>query len=106
MSVHMPPPQTLAIQAWFWRQRSLQELRILARGLQVHRNDILRMQEKLTCRVTGIEQAMYYLDQAVAALNTTTDAAFKDSQRRLGRKPGSGRKIRRVTAPPSSEAAE
>jgi hypothetical protein len=65
----------LPLHAYFWRRRSIAELQALGRNLKVHRDDILRLQEKLTRRVTGIDEAMAHLAQAVASLDATTDAA-------------------------------
>jgi hypothetical protein len=78
----------LPIHAYYWRRRSIAELQALGKKLKVHRDDIVRLQEKLTRRVTGIEQAMAHLDQAVALLDATPDAAAQGYMHRETRVPG------------------
>jgi hypothetical protein len=76
----------LPLHAYFWRRRSIAELRQLERSLKDHRDDILRLQDQLTRRVSGIEGAMSFLGQAIDMLRTTPDAS--EVATRASRQPG------------------
>jgi hypothetical protein len=77
----------LPLHAYYWRRRSIFELRVLGKKLKVHRDDINRLQEKLSRRVSGIEAAMAHLAQAVDILDAAPDAAAQGYAHRETRSP-------------------
>jgi hypothetical protein len=63
--------------AYYWRKRAILELQVLTQGLIRHRAAILHFQERLTRRVSKIDQAVGYLQQAAAALKTAPDGSVR-----------------------------
>jgi hypothetical protein len=66
--------QPLALYSHYWRRRFVLDLEAQQRALMRHRTDIQEMRVRLDYRVSGIEAALSFLDQAADALRESPDA--------------------------------
>jgi hypothetical protein len=83
-----PLAQPLPLHAYYWRRRCVRDLQTHQRQIAKHRDDIQRLQRQLALRVSGIENVLSLLGQAVDLLNNATPDAVSPYGQVIARRRG------------------